>query len=254
MPNTYFYGKGRVYFAEKDASSGAPKTLNWSGNVKKLTVALATEVLKHNESYTGENLEDVRLPVGKSAEISADVENFDLDQLAMGLYGEKVTVDGDDIAGETLPAGLAVGDEIATQQPKISAVAVKDSAGTPATLVLDTDYSIEDAATGRIKILNIGSYVQPFKIDYTYGARKDVGMFTKTAPERWLRYEGINLTTGTKAVVNLYRVQIDPMSELPLITEGTAVAGYTMKGAALLDSTQPATAALGQFGNIQDLA
>jgi hypothetical protein len=254
MPNKYFFGKGRVFFAEKDETTGLAKQLIWAGNVKKLNFGFETELLTHKEDYTGQGLEDVRKVIGKSASMTAEMENFDLDMLALGLYSSKVSVDGSTVEGEPLPAGLAVGDEVATQHPKISLLVVKDSAGTPGTLTLNTHYSIEDATTGRIKILNLGSFTQPFELDYTYGARKDLGIFMSTPPNRWLRYEGINLLTNKKALFELYNLSLDVMSELALISDGNTVSGYTMKGAALMEPLIPADDELGQFGRIRDLA
>jgi hypothetical protein len=251
----YFFGKGRVSLATKDATTGLYKVFTWLGNVATLTVSLEVEKLTHNESYTGQNLEDVSIITAKKSNFVARVENFDIDALAFGLYSNKVTVAGAVITGEVLPSGLLAGDEVATKHPKISAVAVKDSAVGPATLSLTTDYTIEDAVMGRLKIVNLGAYTQPFKVDYTYGARKDLGMFLNAAPERWLRYEGINLANASsKVVVDLYKVQVDPMSELPLISDGNAVGGYDMKGGVLMESLIASTDALGQFGCFRDLA
>jgi hypothetical protein len=255
MTQRYFFGKGRVSLATKDAITGQPKVFTWLGNVSTLTLSLEVDKLTHNESYTGQNLEDVSIIIAKKSNFVARVENFDIDALAFGLYGNKVTVAGASVTAEALPSGLVVGDEIATDHPKISAVVVKDSAVTPATLALTTDYTIEDATMGRIKIVSLGAYTQPFKVDYTYGARKDVGMFLNAVPERWLRYEGINLANNSsKVIFDLYKVQIDPMSELPFISDGNSVGGYDMKGGALLESLIASNDTLGQFGCVRDLA
>jgi len=254
MAQKYFFGKGKVFLAQKDPVTGFALALTWLGNVASLPLTLETESLTHNESYSGQNLEDVRIDTAKRASFSARVENFDIDSLAFGLYGNKVTVAGTSVVDEDLPDDLVVGDEVVTRHPKVTSVVVKDSAGTPATLTLDTHYSIEDATTGRIKILNLAAYTQPFTVSYTYGARKDVGMFINAAPIRWLRYEGINLATNTKVLVELYKVKIDPMSELPLISDGNSVGGYDMKGSALLEDLIASTDALGRFGRISDLA
>lgn len=255
MTQRYFFGKGRVSLGTKDATTGLFKVFTWLGNVASLTCSLEVDKLTHNESYTGQNMEDVSLITAKKSNFVARVENFDVDALAFGLYGNKVTVAGAAITAEPLPSGLVVGDEVATKQPKITSVVVKDSAGSPATLNLTTDYTIEDAIMGRLKIVSLGAYTQPFKVDYTYGARKDVGMFLNAAPERWLRYEGINLANGgSKVIFDLYKVQVDPMSELPFISDGNTVGGYDMKGGALLESLIASNDALGQFGCIRDLA
>jgi len=250
----YQFGKGRVYLAEKDPTTALPGALYWLGNVATLTLTLEVENLTHVESYTGKNLEDVRLPISQKASFTARAENFDVDALAFGLYGKTVSVTGAPITGETFPDDLVVDDEVALRNPKISLLTIKDSATTPVPLVLDTDYAILDADTGRIKILNVGTYTQPFVADYTYGARKEVGMFLSPPPIRWLRYEGINLVNGKKVVFELFKTQIDPMSELPFISDGNTVAGYDLKGGALLEPLILPTDPLGQFGCIRDLA
>jgi hypothetical protein len=250
----YSYAKGRAFLAEKDATTGQAKVLQWIGNSPSCELALEIDNLTHTEDYTGQNLEDVRLVTAKRCNLTARLENFDLDMLALGLYGNKVSVTGSTVTAEALPSSLAVGDEVRTKYPKISSLVVKDSAGTPATLVADTDYTILDATTGRIKILNLGSYTQPFKVDYSYASRKDLGMFLNTPPIRWFTFEGINLVTNTKQIVDLYKVSLDPLSGLQIIGSGNTVAGYDLKGSALLEDLISSTDVLGQFGRIRDLA
>jgi len=253
MANKYFFGKGKLFLAQRDVN-GKPGVLYWPGNVASLEVTLETDTLEHTESYSGQNLTDLRIITAKKASFNARVESFDIDALALGMYGNKVTVAGASVTNEALPSGLLAGDEIALANGKVSSLVIKDSAGSSATLVEDTDYSIEDADTGRIKILGLGSYTQPFKADYSYGARKDLGMFLNAAPERWLRYEGINLAdNGKKVVVEFYKALIDPMSNLPLISDN-AVGGYDLKGSVLVDDKQSATSPLGQFARWIDLA
>lgn len=250
--NLYFRGQGRLYLASRDVA-GNPGPLSWVGNVSALSLTLETETLEHRESYTGQRGTDLKLVTGKTARMSATLESFDLDNLALGLYGAKVAVTGTTVTGETLPTGLAVGDIVQTAHPKISSVVVKDSAGMPATLVAGTHYSVDDATFGRIQILSLGSFTQPFKVDYTYAARKDVGMFTAAAPERWFTFHGLNTANGNSGViVDLFRVALDPLSELALI--GDEVAGYELRGEVLLDSTKSSAGALGQYARIRDLA
>jgi len=68
---------------------------------------------------------------------------------------------------ETMPT-MAVGDVVQTNYiPDSSTIVVKDDAGTPATLVLGTDYEFVSKKAGLIRILSLGAYTQPFTIDYT---------------------------------------------------------------------------------------
>jgi hypothetical protein len=54
--------------------------------------------------------------------------------------------------------------------------------------------------------------------------------------------------SGKIVSIDLYKVNINPSKELSLITDD--LAQMQIEGSALLDSTKPSSAALGQFGAI----
>lgn len=252
MANIYYRGQGKVYAAVRDAL-GNPGPQIWLGNVEALDISLQTDTQEHRESYSGSSNIDLRLVRGITGSIKATLDNYDLDALSLGLYGTKSSVTGATVTSEALPSTLAVGDEVALANPLISALTITDSAGTPATLVAGTDYQIVDANYGRIKILNLGAYTKPFNAAYTYGNRTESGMFTQPVPERWLRFEGLNKgNLDTPVVVDLYRVALDPLSQLGVI--GNDIAKYDLNGSLLLDSTKAANSAIGQFGAVRYLA
>lgn len=242
----YFSGQGKLFIGARDAN-GNCGALRYVGNVSDFKPQLATSTLEHKESTSGQRLTDFRLITEKKATIAAILEDFAKENLGMALYGTPVTVTGATVTAEVLPSGLIVGDYVRTKYPDISAVAVKDSAGAPATLVLNTDYSIESASHGTLKILNIGTYVQPFKVDYTYAAHDNIPMFDTAPPERWLRFEGVNTADASKPVlIELYRVLLDPLKELASISDD--LAKLDISGSALYDDTKVADTYLGQFG------
>jgi hypothetical protein len=244
-----------VSLASKSAITGLPQVFTWLGNVPSFEFELAVDKLEHIESYSGQNLMDVSLVVSKKGTFKARGENFDIDALAFGMYGTKVTVAGSTVTNELTSSGLVVGDEIFSVQQKISSLVITDSTGSPITLVNNTDYQIMDATTGRIKILNITALVQPYKLAYTYAASKAVGMFVATPSNKWLRYEGINLANNnSKVIVDLFNVQIDPMASLPMISDGNTIAGYDLSGSVLLEPLISSGSSLGQYGSIRDLA
>lgn len=75
---------------------------------------------------------------------------------------------------ETMPT-MAVNDVVQTNFiPDASTIVIKDSDGTPATLTLDTDYEFVAKNGSMIRILSLGSYTQPFTIDYTREDQKSV--------------------------------------------------------------------------------
>ncbi len=248
--DTFYYGQGRIYLAERDAVTGVPGLQRWVGDVSAFSVKLAVEKVEHKESYSGQRSLVRSFPIGKSATVDMTLHQVDVDNLALALTGNSTSTALGTVSAESLPSALVAGSQVSLANPGVSSVVVTDSTGTPLTLVEGTDYTV-DAAFGRITILNVGTYVQPFKVAYSYSARKAVGMFTTGQKNFALRYEGVNLAEGNAPViVDLYKLAPDPLAELALITTGNDVAGMQITGGVLLDSSKPASGALGQFGSI----
>lgn len=248
----YFSGQGKVFIASR-ATNGLPAAMRWVGNVPDLKITLETEKLEHKESSSGQRLTDLSLITGKKASVEFTLEEFSSDNLALALYGSKSSITGSTVTGEVLANPLAAGDYARLVNGKVSSVVIKDSAGTPATLVAGTDYEVASSDHGTLKILNIGSYVQPFKADYSYGEQINVGLFQAAAPDRWLRFEGLNTADALKPVlIELYKVSLDPLAELALISDD--LAKLTLSGAALYDASKVGDAILGQFGHVVDLS
>jgi hypothetical protein len=144
-----------------------------------------------------------------------------------------------------------VGDRYFLAHPKVSALVVVDSAGTPATLTLGTHYTA-DTDFGSIQFLDVTGLTAPYKASYTYGVATEIGIFTQPLPERYLRLEGLNTAqANAKVLVELYRVAFDPLKELSLISD--EYNKFEMEGSLLADTTKPYDALLGQFGRIVQL-
>lgn len=249
VQNLYYRGQGLVYAAERDVAGNIGK-LMWLGNCPALNIGLETETLEHQESYSGQRLTDLKLIIGKTATVEITGESWSNENLALGLYGQSIAVTGASVTNENLPDNLVVGDVVQLKNPDISALTMTDSATpTPASLTLNTHFEIEDANFGRIKILNVGSFDQPFRANYTFASRQDISMFTQPVPERSLIFHGLNTAEGNKPVmIELFRVQLNPLSQLGTI--GDEVAQYTLAGEVLVDPTKSASGAIGQFGRI----
>lgn len=248
MSDVYFSGQGIVYVGDRD-SAGVVKTFRDVGNVPALRVALTTDVIEHKESRSGRRLIDFRLTRENRARVTMTMEDFSKENMMLLMYGTDVDVTASTVTAELFGSGLVVGDVVATIHPDISAIVVKDSTGSPLTLVLNTDYSVVDAKAGLIKILNLGSYVQPFKIDYSYAAQDVVPFFTAPQKERFLRFVGLNTANSDKRVViDIYRVIFDPVGNLDLISDD--LNKFEIEGSALYDSTRAADATLGGFGRV----
>ncbi len=243
--------QGRVYLGKRDVN-GLPIEVRSPGNVADLKLSLKTEVLEHFESQSGQRSLDHRMIKSKSATITLAIEEFTKENLALALYGTHVTTAGGSVTDEPV-GGVApvIGDRYFLAHPKVSDLVVKDSAATPAPLVLGTQYTA-DTDFGALQFLDTTGLTPPFKASYTFGDVSEIGIFTQPLPERFLRLEGFNTAQGNaRVLVELYRVAFDPLKELALISN--EYNKFELEGSLLADSTKPYDAVLGQYGKIVQL-
>ncbi len=243
--NNYYSGQGSLYIATRNATTGKPEGFLPIGNVPELTIDIETTNFEHKESESGSRLTDLVIVKEKKGKFSFKLENLDLDNLALGLWGTKATVAGATVTDEliVIPADGA-GRRYPVTHPNISAVSVKDTAGGGGiTYVLNTDYTI-DAVNGVI-IPVVGGAIDTatatvadnIYVSYTYASYVKVDAFTQAnAPERWLRFEGINTVDGKKVIVDMFRAQFDPLTGYALLNE--ELGSVDMKGTVLADALQ----------------
>lgn len=188
----------------------------------------------------------------KSATVALTIEEFTKENLSLALYGSHVTGSGGSVINESVGgANPVLGDRYFLAHPKVSALTVVDSAGTPATLTEGTHYTL-DADFGALQFLDVTGFTAPFKASYTFGAVTEIGIFTQPLPERFLRLEGVNTAAGNaKVLIELYRVAFDPLKKFDIISND--LNKFELEGSLLADSTKPYDAVLGQFGRIVTL-
>ncbi|CAG2149421.1 MULTISPECIES: phage tail tube protein [Burkholderiaceae] len=245
----YFSGQGRVYIGARDAA-GNPQGLNFVGNVPELKVSLSVETLEHQESTSGQRLTDLQLIKTKKGEFACTLEELIAVNLSLALYGTTVEQTSGTVTSEALPNPVIAGSLYLLAKQNVSSVVVKDSSATPKTLPA-VQYSL-NAKHGSLSITDKttgGPFVEPFKVDYAYGAAQSTALFTQPLPERWVRFEGLNTADSNREVViDLYRVAINPAKELSIITE--ELLKFELSGQVLADTQKSATGDLGQFGRI----
>lgn len=246
-----FSFQGKVYLGTRLAG-GKPGQLRWVGDAPRCDVSLTTDSETRRESYSGNRLVSARLQRGSEATVALTLNWATLENLALGLYGDVRTVTAGSVTGETLPSGLVADDVVALEHGGVSALVITDGAGTPATLVAGTNYSLDSEAGGIVRIINPGSFVQPFKAAYSHTAGQDVTMFTTKPPERYMLLDGINTLDGSPVKVRLYRLQFDPASTIPMINE--SFGQIELSGAALYDDEAALDDELGGFGRIEQYA
>lgn len=246
MANYYFSGQGSLKMAERDPVTGEPLGFLPLGNIPELTLNIEVSKFEHKESESGARLIDLTLTTEKKGTFEFTVENLSLDNLAMGLWGETVTVAAGTVAvgtPEVITLGKFVpGAQYALKHAKYTTLVLKDSTGTT-TYVKDTDYT-EDAVNGTFTPKAGGAIATAtatagvtVQASYAYAAYKRVDAFTRAdAPIRWLRFEGLNTIDNTRVIVDLFKAQFDPLTGYGLINE--ELASIQMAGTLLGDSTR----------------
>lgn len=246
-----FSFQGKVYVGLR-GTDGKPQALRWVDDASQLQVSLSVDTSERQESYSGNRLTSVRLQKAKKAEFTLTLNAFSKENLVLAVFGTPIDVATGTVTAEPFPANLAVGDVVALDHRDISTLVISDStSGTPKVLVEGTDYSIESAAGGLVKLLSLGSpaYTPPFTAAYSYAASLRVPMFTQGAPERYILLDGINTVDNSRVRVRLYRGVFDPASQLNFISDD--LASLELKGGILFDSLNAADANLGGFGRIE---
>lgn len=255
LKDNYYSGQGDVLIAKRD-SSGNPGSFFMVGNAPKFELAQNVERRKHQESRSGNRLTDKVQSTTKGGRINLTLEDIRKDNVALLLGGSKVAGGSGSYSSgspDTFPSGLAVGSIVKLAKPNASSIVVKDSAGTPATLTLNTHYRVLDADFGLVEILSLGSFTQPFKAEYSYAATDFVTALTANDDDEYFVYGAMLNTEGTpadqKVGVSVYRVVFDPAALLALINNEQG--SFDISGEVLRDNSRAADANFGGFARFE---
>ena len=244
---SYYSGQGKVYVATRDAG-GNPGGFRWLGNVPSLELSIETEKFEHKEAYTGNRAIDVTVVTETKATVTFTIEDFSVENLALGLYGENTVVSGAAGVAEVLyscwnPIGGTARPLRVVNPNGLTVTTVKDITDTT-TYVEDTDYTV-DLTNGTITPIDTGAGVtsagivdgENLNIVYTHTGHTRTDVFTVTSKEVWLRFEGLStLDSGETTLIDCFRVAVDPMTGYSLINEEMGSAELT--GSILVDTTR----------------
>lgn len=245
----YFSGQGKLFVAP--LVNGIPGQFRWLGNVPDFKPSFDTSKIEHKESYSGQRLLDKVITTENKSKVAAELEDWSKENLALAVRGSAAIVAAGTVAAgspEASPVSLVAGSIWALKHQKVSAVVVKDSAGTPATV--DTADYVVDPDFGTVTIVDVTGYTLPLTASYAYGAVDNIAFFTQPIQEVALRFEGINTADGNKKVLaEIYRVALDPTKDLGLITND--LGKFSLEGNALVDPTKPDNdLVFGKFGRL----
>lgn len=247
----FYYGQGRVSLAEINATTGAVGAFVYVGDVSVLTPKFSVDKVQHTESNSGQLGLAASFDGKRTGTIDLTMHSLDATNLAKFTRGAVVQTASGTVTAETLPDALAEGDIVYLANQGASAIVLTDSTGSPVTLVADTDYFVEDAAFGRIRMGDVSTFTQPFKAAYSYSASKSVSFFKTGQKNYALKFEGVDLANDNAPVmVDFYKVAPSVLQQLDLITTGNDVAGAQVSADILIDTSKAASGDLGQFGRI----
>ena len=235
MPNYYYSGQGTFYIASRSVG-GLPTGFISVGNVSKASIEISVDKFEHKESESGQRLLDLTIVKEKKGKLSLTIENLSMDNLALALYGSYATKTGTTVTSENLVGYLGKMTPLA--YPSVSGVTITNAAGN-VTYSSSTDYLL-DMTNGTITIPASGSTItdaQALKANYTYATHKQMDAFTSgSAPERWVRFQGLNTADGSKVQLDIFRARFDPMTGYELINDELSVP--TISADLLADSTK----------------
>ena len=194
------------------------------GNAPALEIAVQTTQVDHKESMSGQRSTDFTLLTEKSATVNITFESLDIKNLAMSFYGSIVEVAaGDVVAEELINTTSADGGLLLLAHNQIEDLVLTTTGGTPTTISADAytldpefgtiqwDPTFTPAITGNVSAA------------YSYGASERLdGLTAVQPPERAMRFQGINTIDDSLYLVEIPRVQFQPLQSFPLITEEVA--------------------------------
>ena len=245
-----FSGQGPVFWANRD-DSGNPEEFTWFGNAPAFTLGLATATLTHKESYTGNRTTDARIITELTATVNITTDDFKETNLELATYGEGSAVASTTLTDVEFLAGAPRLGELYTVADVTGVItnAVVKSNGTP---VNTANYTVD--ASGIIQFTDVSGLTGPMTLSGTIAASRQVGVFKTSAPEIWVRLDGLNTATSVtrsgssdfeRTIVDIYKARLDPAENFGLIND--EFGQLVLNGSALVDTTKSQASAMGQF-------
>ena len=170
-------GGGRIFFNDGGQDGNAGNGYLDMGNIPALAVQKAITEIEHFgfNATNRSRQKDLNIVTDIGMSLSFTVDELFAEMWNILLFGNGTTTQtqsGSSITNEAHNAPVLLDRSVFTDESNISSLVVTGSGGSP-TYTLDTDYSIENAVTGEIKIIDGGAITTGLAIefDYTSAAR-----------------------------------------------------------------------------------
>lgn len=236
----YNLGRGIIRIAELDSSTGLPVEYRDLGNAPSFALSVDIEELVHQSSRTGLRTVDKRLTISQTVNFNFVLEELSAENLALFFSGETNSATNPAVAGISeyqATASLVKGRwySIYHQTTGVRALnideadvtVVHDKAGGNDTLVLGTDYTV-DEKMGMVFILNSSSTAVAgntlhITLAANGGAAANVSQTrgaTRSQVDYALKFIGVNPADNDQEFeVELHSVQVSPDGDFSLISE-----------------------------------
>lgn len=252
----YLRGKGYAEIAKRDGSGNFIAPFTALGDLTTFEAKFGTNKVTVSENISGLDKTVVSAISNLNSELTAQIRDWKLANMINAFYGNSVDIAQQTVAPgseESLPNGLIAGDRInLANKGKVSSLVVKDSAGSPITLVNGTHYNHD--GYGGITILALTG-TQPYRVSYVAAAIKRVPMFVNPSADFWVRFWQKNTVAKNSdgsfklRCYQFYQWQINPAETLALIADNE-IATLPLSGTLLADQTKPESSSMSQYGDI----
>jgi hypothetical protein len=236
----YNLGRGIIYLSQLDGTSGLPVEYRDLGNAPSFSLSLDVEELIHQSSRQGLKTTDKRLVISQTINFSFVLEELSAENMALFFSGDTTTATNPAVAGITeyqADASLVKGRWYAIYEQtggiramNIDAADVTvthDKAGANDTLVLTTDYTV-DEKMGMVFLNTTGSTaVAGNTLHITLAAK--VGAVASVSQTRGATTSGVDYAlkfvgenpadNDQNFEVELHSVQVSADGDFSLISE-----------------------------------
>lgn len=235
----YSYNRGHLWMGDAVAGDMPASYDVDIASLDSFEVTLTPAYVEHMNKQSTVALKDIKAVSEMTMTGKITCSQRQLAMLVKWLYGSSTTIAGGSFAATAVKKNpVAVGDITGVGKSGLSSVVVTDSAGSPVTGVLGTDYEL-DADAGLIKVLSISSLTtQPWKIAATEAAVTAVNFFQSPPALQGIKFLGKNITNSNQIeLVELPKVQFSPSGAWAMLGDGNEVSKFEWDFEVLADTT-----------------
>jgi hypothetical protein len=239
--------QGKVFIQERTYNGAVLGPLKWVGNAENCILSVKQKEEDIKDNFTGKGLTIAKPVVETDAELKIQVLDMSMQNWADATWGSwGGALEADSVAGESVI--LEAGCYVQLAHPGVSNVVIAGA-------VEDTDYSIESAASGLIRVLD-DSPAAPAgtplttTVAYDYAAYNGrVDSFVLGQKFYKVVINGKNLAQGNQpCILTINQVQLGMSSKFDFISKKKME--FELMGSVLYDGYLPDAQEAGDLSNL----